>query len=204
MLPLVALLLLAACASTEGQPVMCRHRALMESAVMAEKYPVRIVVGMTQMGEHAQAQALIDHKWRWLRTDGNRVFVGGQEYPMESMQVCSFFDISVGWLLYHQKGKTVSPVLKYVDNVAAAQGEQIRFSVKGTETDWPELHYSAANLPPGATFDPSSGVFSWRPGADQIGVYRDVRFTAIDRSLPLSPVSASITISVFSKDGKPS
>ncbi len=197
-LAFIALLLLGACASTEGLPVMCRHRALLTSAVMAEKYPVRIVVGKMEMGLHAQAQALIDHKWRWLQTDGNQVFVGKQEYQMTDIQVRSFLDISLAWSMSYEKGKAVSPILKNVDNMAIMQGEQIKFIVKGTETDWPGLKYSASNLPRGAAFDAASGVFSWKPGADQVGVYKDVRFTAIDESLPISPASKSITISVLS------
>jgi hypothetical protein len=197
-LAFIALLLLGACASTEGLPVMCRHRALLSSAVMAEKYPVRIVVGKTEMGMHAQAQALIGHEWRWLQTDGNQVFVGKQEYQMKDIQVRSFLDISLAWSMNYEKGKAASPILKNVDNLAVMQGDQIRFTVKGTEMDWPGLKYSASNLPRGAAFDPADGAFSWKPGADQVGVYRDVRFTAIDESLPISPASKSITISVLS------
>src|SRR5207302_606026 len=44
---------------------------------------------------------------------------------------------------------------------------------------------STTQLPAGATFDASTGVFSWNPSASQTGYYT-ITFTAIDDSTPPS------------------
>ncbi len=191
----LSLIFLGACALTEVLPVKCRHEALLCSAVMVEKHPVRIVVGTTKVGLHAQAQAFIDREWRWLQTDGKNVFVGTQEQPMDTMQVYSFFEGSRVWFSF-ERGKAAAPTLRQIYDPVVIQGEQLEFTVKGAEIDWPDLSYTASNLPPGASFDPVTGAFSWVPGPDQIGIHKDVQFTVVDKSLPIPPVVESITISV--------
>jgi len=54
-----------------------------------------------------------------------------------------------------------SPVLKLIGNKAVQVGQPLSFSVYATDNDTPlaQLKFSAAGLPPGATF--ASGTFAW-------------------------------------------
>uniref|UniRef100_A0A6M3JX16 Uncharacterized protein n=1 Tax=viral metagenome TaxID=1070528 RepID=A0A6M3JX16_9ZZZZ len=49
-----------------NQP-MCRHYALYNASVVCEKYPVRIALGFRHGNYHAQAQALVDDEWEFIR-----------------------------------------------------------------------------------------------------------------------------------------
>jgi enterochelin esterase-like enzyme len=55
----------------------------------------------------------------------------------------------------------------------------LTFSVEATDPDGDELTYSASDLPAGASFDPATRTFFWRPGYTQAGEY-PVTFTAVD------------------------
>jgi len=54
----------------------CRHKAMYSSLVWGEKAEVRIVRFQTSNPDvtHAQAQAYVDGKWRWLRMGGFWVY----------------------------------------------------------------------------------------------------------------------------------
>lgn len=74
-----------------------------------------------------------------------------------------------------------------------AVGESLQFTVLARSPDAnAKLTYSAANLPDGATFDPSTQSFSWTPTKAQAGSHT-VTFTVDDGVLP---VSTSVAISV--------
>jgi hypothetical protein len=79
---------------------------------------------------------------------------------------------------------------------AVKAGKTLAFSLSATDPDNDFLVYSASNLPPGATFDSLTGVFSWTPGYDQAGIY-NVHFEVSDGSLS---DSEDITITVYDAD----
>jgi hypothetical protein len=54
---------------------------------------------------------------------------------------------------------------------------------------------SVAGLPAGAAFDPTTGRFSWKPSASQIGSYTVV-FIATDTSSPSTPTSKPMGVQV--------
>jgi phosphatidylinositol-3-phosphatase len=54
---------------------------------------------------------------------------------------------------------------------------------------------SATGLPAGASFNQTTGVFSWKPGSSQTGSYTIV-FTATDSSYPSTPTSKPVAIQV--------
>jgi len=58
------------------------------------------------------------------------------------------------------------------------------------------LTYSADNLPPGASFDPGTRVFSWTPVSGQAEAYPGVLFTVTDDGTPPLSDSEVITITV--------
>ena len=66
------------------QPV-CRHYAVLAALTFSEKFPTRIVYGLTtEGGSHAQAQVLIDSEWHWLQcrhtSAGTFVTTGYREF----------------------------------------------------------------------------------------------------------------------------
>jgi hypothetical protein len=63
------------------------------------------------------------------------------------------------------------PVLAYIGSKTVNEEQPLNFTISATDGDNTPLTYSAAGLPNGATFDPISGQFLWRPSYEQSGVY---------------------------------
>lgn len=87
------------------------------------------------------------------------------------------------------------PVLAPIGDRAAAEGATIAFSVSAVDPEGDALVLAAAPLPVGATFDPATGRFSWRPAIGQAGIY-ELNFTATDNGAPQLTDSEAIRISV--------
>jgi len=85
------------------------------------------------------------------------------------------------------------PILGTIGNKTVNEGEDLSFVISATDPDPQRLIYSAGVLPPGATFDPDSRTFCWRPDFQQSGTY-SVTFTVTDTG-DLSD-SETITITV--------
>ncbi len=86
------------------------------------------------------------------------------------------------------------PQLVPIGNKSIAAGKTLKFRVSATDVDGDTLSYSASNLPPGSSFDPSTRTFRWTPTAAQKGTYPGVYFEVTDK---VYTVSESITITVF-------
>ncbi|MBW1742835.1 MAG: hypothetical protein JRJ47_05315 [Deltaproteobacteria bacterium] len=67
---------LQACATTVDP--LCSHKALYQAITFNDLTgaPVRIAVGPSHRGDHAQAQAQVDGKWEWLEGDDFGVVTG--------------------------------------------------------------------------------------------------------------------------------
>lgn len=100
-------------------------------------------------------------------------------------------------------GTNLPPVLAPIGNISGQEGGLIEFTVSATDPNGDLLTYSATNLPPGATFDTATGVFSWTPGYDQAGNFENIVFTVIDNANPLGVDSELITITVGDVNRKP-
>ena len=85
-----------------------------------------------------------------------------------------------------------APVISTVRTRTVMETRLLRFVLTASDADGDRLEYSASGLPSGATFNPDSHEFSWRPAAGQAGKYTVV-FTVSDGSLS---TSASVTITV--------
>ncbi len=96
------------------------------------------------------------------------------------------------------------PVLDPIADKFIKEGERLEFAISGSKTgvEKPFLMYSAANLPRGASFDPVSQTFSWRPGYDASGVY-DVTFMCCDDSTPALCDSKTVRITVTDVNNPP-
>ncbi|HOG08687.1 MAG TPA: hypothetical protein PK983_11390, partial [Syntrophales bacterium] len=55
--------------------------AILAASVCGEYYPVKIVVGKTPGGGHAQARCKIEGRWEWLQVRNEEVYVGVEEGP---------------------------------------------------------------------------------------------------------------------------
>ncbi len=85
------------------------------------------------------------------------------------------------------------PVLTVPGPQTAREGSLVTFTVDATDADLPinNMTFSASGLPPGATFDPATRIFSWTPGTGQAGTYT-VSFAATDDGDP--PMSDTKTV----------
>ncbi|MBZ5581670.1 MAG: putative Ig domain-containing protein [Acidobacteriia bacterium] len=94
--------------------------------------------------------------------------------------------------------RTAGPVLTTPEDVQAAFGEQVSFTVSAADPTGLAVFLSAAGLPDGAHFDSETGKFSWEPAESQTGVY-SITFTAANSAAAVS--SRPLTIVVDA--GKP-
>jgi hypothetical protein len=89
-----------------------------------------------------------------------------------------------------------APVLDPISNQTASEGGSLTFTVSASDPDNDTLTYAAANLPTGATFNPTTRVFSWTPGYSDAGNYTDVEFSVTDNGSPIELDVELITITV--------
>jgi len=93
-----------------------------------------------------------------------------------------------------------APVLNAIGNKSVNEGQNLSFSVSGSDPDADNLTYSASNLPQGAGFDVGTKTFTWIPAYNQAGIYNNVHFEVTDGSLSNSE---DITITVNNVNAAP-
>ncbi|MGB9456316.1 MAG: putative Ig domain-containing protein [Bryobacteraceae bacterium] len=102
-----------------------------------------------------------------------------------------------------------APVLSLPGTELAAFGKPLAFTFSATDPGGLPLNLSAANLPPGATFNPATGGFLWTPQAPTGLIYqvgklyplerREVTFTATDSA----QMSANGSVVIEADPGNP-
>ena len=75
-----------------------------------------------------------------------------------------------------------APQISPIGNKSVSETTAIDFTVTASDSDGDVITLSAAPLPPGATFSPTTGAFHWVPSYSQ-GGNRTITFTASDASL---------------------
>jgi hypothetical protein len=105
------------------------------------------------------------------------------EYPSKS-----FRTTSTGGL------RNSEPVLNGIGSKRVGEGERLEFVVRSDDLDGDIPLYSTTDLPPGASFNPDTGQFSWTPGFDLAGTY-PVTFTVSD-----GQASDSERVTIFVED----
>jgi len=85
------------------------------------------------------------------------------------------------------------PILNAIGNTSVNEGQNLSFTVSGSDPDGDNLTYSASNLPQGAGFNSATRTFSWTPTYDQAGIYPNVHFEVSDGT---ATDSEDITITV--------
>jgi hypothetical protein len=99
-----------------------------------------------------------------------------------------------------------APVLAPIGNKTVKQGSTLTFTASASDSDLPKntLGFSlAAGAPAGATINSSTGAFSWKPSNKQGAGSYPVTIRVTDNGSPALSASASITITVTKKGGKP-
>ena len=89
-----------------------------------------------------------------------------------------------------------APVFEPVGSKQAVEGQLLQFTVTATDPDGDSITYFTEPLPPGASFDPATRIFSWIPDYTQARTYT-IRFFAKDNGFPESKIGDTyVTISV--------
>ena len=93
------------------------------------------------------------------------------------------------------------PELAPIGDKTVDEGQLLSFTVSATDPEGDPLTYSASNLPSGATFDPTTGIFSWTPDYEQSGTYTNVHFEVTDGSAPVFEEGNDTPAAVFDVNG---
>ena len=86
-----------------------------------------------------------------------------------------------------------SPVLATIGDLVITEGALLSLALSATDPDGEQLIFSASGLPDGATFNPSTGAFSWTPNNDDAGTY-SISFTVTDATGRSASESITITV----------
>ncbi|HMB67568.1 MAG TPA: PKD domain-containing protein [Candidatus Bathyarchaeia archaeon] len=90
----------------------------------------------------------------------------------------------------------IPPTLTVPGNQTVTAGTWINFTITAASVNiGGTISLSATALPTGASFYPTTGLFSWKPGSSQVGSYTIV-FTATDSSYPSTPTNEPMGIQV--------
>jgi uncharacterized repeat protein (TIGR01451 family) len=112
--------------------------------------------------------AKMDPAYNWTNdqrvTVPIRVYADGEEYSDENNQ------INVQWAI---KFLTLNPI----GDRTIRETEMLSFTVSASAPESVSLTLDAEPMPPEATFDPTTGVFRWKPGYEDAGAY-PITFTA--------------------------
>jgi len=126
---------------------------------------------------------------------------GGADYQIvfEARDTQSLSDSEMITIHVLDVGGNQAPVLNPIGDKSVDEGQALTFTVSATDPDGDVLTYSASPLPPGASLNGTTGVFTWTPGFTQAGSY-PVTFTVSDGSLTDSEM---ITIEVTNVNRAP-
>ncbi len=78
-----------------------------------------------------------------------------------------------------------APVFTPVGTQQVFENQLLQFSVMATDYDGDAVSYSTGSLPNGASFDPTSRLFSWRPDSTQAGIYTAILYATDSGSPPM-------------------
>jgi hypothetical protein len=76
---------------------------------------------------------------------------------------------------------------------SATEYHTLTFAVRATDPDGDAVSIKAGTLPRGSSFDPTTGLFTWRPDGTQAGVY-PIYFSAVDNGVP--PLTSELGVIV--------
>ena len=86
------------------------------------------------------------------------------------------------------------PTISGTPSSSLAEGENYTFTPSASDPDGDSLTFSVSNLPAWASFDPSSGTLTGRPGFSDAGDYRGIEISVSDGSSSSSLAPFSIHV----------
>jgi len=96
------------------------------------------------------------------------------------------------------EGGNRAPIIGHLpDVIEGTEGQVLEFPIPAADPDGDALAYWADNLPPGASFDPRTHTFSWKPSYESAGTYDQVTFMVSDS---IHQVSAAVTMVIAPAD----
>jgi hypothetical protein len=87
-----------------------------------------------------------------------------------------------------------APTIAAVETAVAQVGQTYDYQPQASDLDGDALQFSAANLPPWASIDPTSGRISGTPGEDDTGLYESITITVADAARQTESAPFSITV----------
>jgi PGF-pre-PGF domain-containing protein len=98
----------------------------------------------------------------YFRNTGNHII---------SLRTLLFLAVISLLLISGVSASTNSPVLSVIGDRSVNENSQLVFGLSATDPNNDSLVFSASNIPLGAVFNNSTGVFTWTPTFDQAGSY---------------------------------
>lgn len=94
-----------------------------------------------------------------------------------------------GWIA------NLPPVFSPVGPISVSEYEPLQLQLAATDPEGAAVTLSVSGLPAGASFEPATGTFLWRPLGDQAGVYT-INFQAADAGTPPAVGQIDVVITV--------
>lgn len=88
------------------------------------------------------------------------------------------------------------PVITQLTDMSVDENSQLLFSAEAIDPDGDNIFFTIDNMPEGASFDSSSGVFNWTPTYDQSGIYPNVKISVVEKTDSKLSTSTSFKITV--------
>ena len=95
------------------------------------------------------------------------------------------------------------PIISVPGPQVIGVGHLLTFTVTASDPDGDAVTLSASSVPPNATFNPSTGGFSFNPSSNQAGEVFVVTFTATDTKGASASGTVQITVTTSAGDGNP-
>jgi hypothetical protein len=84
------------------------------------------------------------------------------------------------------------PVMQPIEKKTIKENELLTFTLNATDPDNDNLSFYANYLPDGASLDPKTGIFSWKPNYAQAGSYQIIFFVSDGEYESSQPASIEV------------
>lgn len=111
-------------------------------------------------------------------------------------------DTDIYFIINGQAEVNHPPVLNPIGNQNGVEGQTLLFTASASDVDGDSTTLTASGLPPGASFDANTGVFSWTPDYENAGIYTLEVIAAEDTEEMLTD-SEAVTITVGNMNRAP-
>jgi hypothetical protein len=87
-----------------------------------------------------------------------------------------------------------APTIQHAGEEYARVGQTYNYQPSASDLDGDALRFTAVNLPPWASIDPTSGHISGTPGENDLGIYELITITVADATRATATAPFSITV----------